>query len=235
LDRIRELKSLGFRLEDIKDRIPALDAPDQVASLLAEQADNLQAQIDSLTESLAALRTLREQVLQMQVVDFDRYATIIKLSRSRNADVWLVKHLPDRMLDRLRSIGNTQEVVARIEAAQNQAIGRAVNLQAAGVPPESEIAMEIVGQPWGQSVLDYTGGDLSLLPELAKFRNSAATGAEWEERYRGVEQYLNAAMAAYLLKAGTLGELDPSLLAQLAPLMGPTEPDPAEPDPDEFV
>ena len=36
--QILSLKSLGFSLEDIKQRLPSLEAPDDVANALAEQA-----------------------------------------------------------------------------------------------------------------------------------------------------------------------------------------------------
>jgi DNA-binding transcriptional MerR regulator len=216
LSQIQELKSLGFRLEDIKDRLPALNTPNEVAAVLADQAANLQEQVDALTNSLNALRTLRDEVLQMQMVDFDRYATIVKLSRSQPSNVWIVKHLSEGVLERLRTFDNAREVAEKVEQAQNLAIDRAVNLQAAGVSPESETAMELVGQPWWQAVLDYTAGDLSLLPELAEFRNRASADSEWEKHYRGAEPYLNAAMTAYVATAAARGELEPKILTQLA-------------------
>jgi DNA-binding transcriptional MerR regulator len=216
LSQIQELKSLGFRLDEIKDRLPALDTPEQVAVVLAEQAENLQEQIDALTTSLSALKSLREEVLQMHVVDYDRYAAIIKHSRNQPGNVWVIKHLTDPVFDRLRSIENAKELADRIEAAQNLAIERAVNLQAAGVPPESQTAMELVGAPWWQAVLEFTGGDLTLLSELAAFRDSAAQETAWEVRFRGVEPYLNAAMSAHVANAASTGELDPESATQLA-------------------
>lgn len=70
LHQILSLKHLGFSLSDIKSRLISLDKPAEVADILTEQAAIVQKKIEALSESLNALETLREEVLQMQSVDF---------------------------------------------------------------------------------------------------------------------------------------------------------------------
>ena len=64
LHQILSLKHLGFSLDDIKDRLVSLDTPQEVADALAEQAQAVQRKMESLS------RSLREEVLQMQTVNF---------------------------------------------------------------------------------------------------------------------------------------------------------------------
>ena len=77
LHQILSLKSLGFSLDDIKNRLAPLDTPADVADALAAQAAAVREKIAVLTESLTAIETLRAEVLQMQTVDFKKYADII--------------------------------------------------------------------------------------------------------------------------------------------------------------
>ena len=77
LHQILSLKSLGFSLDDIKNRLAPLDTPADVADALAAQAAAVREKIAVLTESLTAIETLRAEVLQMQTVDFKKYANII--------------------------------------------------------------------------------------------------------------------------------------------------------------
>ena len=70
LHQILSLKSLGFSLNDIKNRLISLETPADVANALAEQAAALRTKMADLAEALAALEALRAEVLQMQAVDF---------------------------------------------------------------------------------------------------------------------------------------------------------------------
>lgn len=77
LHQIISLKSLGFSLDDIKHRLISLETPTDVANALTEQADSIREKIEQLTASLAAVEQLKEEVLQMQTVNFKKYADII--------------------------------------------------------------------------------------------------------------------------------------------------------------
>ena len=92
LHQILSLKHLGFSLSDIRNRLISLDTPEEVAEILAEQAGLVRQKIESLSESLRELNTLREEVLQMQSVDFKKYADIIVNLQMKNDFYWLIKH-----------------------------------------------------------------------------------------------------------------------------------------------
>ena len=77
LHQILSLKHLGFSLDDIKNRLIPLDTPAEIAAVLTEQAAAVKQKIDSLSESLRELEVLREEVLQMQSVDFKKYADLM--------------------------------------------------------------------------------------------------------------------------------------------------------------
>ena len=59
----------------------SLDMPDDVANVLAGQAASIEKQIQVLSDILVDIKALREEVLQMQTVDFKRYAAIITKQR----------------------------------------------------------------------------------------------------------------------------------------------------------
>lgn len=77
LHQILSLKSLGFSLDDIKNRLISLDTPEEVSKVLEEQATALKMQMLSMSETLNAIETLRAEVLQINTVDFKKYADII--------------------------------------------------------------------------------------------------------------------------------------------------------------
>ena len=71
------MKSLGFSLDDIKERLTSLETPADVANALTEQADDIRRKIEQLQASLSAIEQLKAEVLQMQTVNFKKYADII--------------------------------------------------------------------------------------------------------------------------------------------------------------
>ena len=77
LHQILSLKSLGFSLKDIKGGLISLKTPDDVAKALTEQADVLRKKIEQLKDSLVAIEQLKTEVLQIQTVNFKKYADII--------------------------------------------------------------------------------------------------------------------------------------------------------------
>ena len=66
LHQIISLKSLGFSLDDIKERLISLETPADVANALTEQADDIRLKIEQLQASLSAIEQLKAEVLQMQ-------------------------------------------------------------------------------------------------------------------------------------------------------------------------
>lgn len=103
LHQILSLKHLGFSLDDIKNRLIPLDTPAEIAAVLAEQTAAVRQKIESLSKSLRELEGLREEVLQMQSVNFKKYADIIVNLQMKNDFYWLIKHFDDQTLDHIRS------------------------------------------------------------------------------------------------------------------------------------
>ena len=77
IHQILSLKSLGFSLDDIKKRLFPLDTPDEVINALTSQAEDIKNRIKVLSESLREIELLKEEVIQMNKVDFKKYADII--------------------------------------------------------------------------------------------------------------------------------------------------------------
>ncbi|MCL2569016.1 MAG: MerR family transcriptional regulator [Oscillospiraceae bacterium] len=198
LYQILSLKSLGFSLSDIKNRLITLESPTDVANMLTEQASALREQVDTLSDSLEAIEALKVEVLQMQSVNFRKYADIISSLRRKNEMYWAIKHFDDHLLDRVRDRFQAIGSDLGIPETQARLHKEALRLQAAGVPPESETGQALAAEFWDM-ITTFTDGDISLLSTMQDVEKNMA--AHWTEmqkqQYEQANHYLQIALDTY--------------------------------------
>jgi len=198
LHQILSLKSLGFSLKDIKSRLISLKTPDDVAKALTEQADILRKNIEQLKDSLVAIEQLKAEVLQIQTVNFKKYA-----------DISLIKRFDDDTLDQIRSRFDKKSGLDFMDRL-NRLSDQIVELQKENVPAESEQCQQVVKEYWGL-IMEFTNGDMSMLPKLMEIGNIDTASNAWEEKQKIVNDYLGPALQVYFSRLGTnpLEEVEP--------------------------
>ncbi|MCM1102634.1 MAG: MerR family transcriptional regulator [Clostridium sp.] len=195
LHQILSLKHLGFSLNDIKERLIPLDTPGEVANVLAEQADVVQKKIESLSESLRELEALRREVLQMQSVDFKKYADIIVNLQMKNDFYWMIKHFDDQMLDHIRSRFDKDSAAAFMQDF-TRLQEEALRLGSEGVSADSGDAQAFAKAYW-EMIMQFTGGDTNVLSKLMELGNAEGTDAEWKKRQEKANTFIEPALNAY--------------------------------------
>ena len=164
LHQIQSLKSLGFSLDDIRNRLIPLNTPEEVADMLTHQGAVIREKIDQLTNALEAVEALKQEVLQMQSVDFKKYADIIVNLQMKNEYYWLIKHFDDDTLDHIRRRFDKESGIAFMERFEDLN-KRILRLKENGISPEDSRVQEAAEEFW-KLVMEFTGGDMSLLPKL---------------------------------------------------------------------
>lgn len=200
LHQILSLKHLGFSLDDIKNRLIPLDTPAEIADVLAEQAAAVRQKVESLSESLRELEMLREEVLQMQSVDFKKYADIIVNLQMKNNYYWLIKHFDDQTLDHIRSHFDKDSGMAFMNLFM-QLQNEAIRLQNAGVPADSDEGQNFAKAYWDM-ITDFTGEDMSMLPRLIELGQFQNTDHKWKEAQDIANGYVEQALGTYFSRLG---------------------------------
>lgn len=200
LHQIVSLKSLGFSLDDIKLHLISLETPTDVANALAQQAENIRGKIEQLTDSLTAIEQLKAEVLQMQTVNFKKYADIIVNLQMKNDFYFLIKRFDDDTLDHIRNQFDKESGLHFMDR-YNRLSDTIIQLQKEGVSPESEKCQQVVKEYWGL-IMEFTNGDMSMLPKLMEIGNIDTAANAWEERQKIVNSYLEPALHVYFLKRG---------------------------------
>ena len=195
LHQIISLKSLGFSLDDIKHCLISLETPTDVANALTKQADSIKTKIEQLTASLTAIEQLKEEVLQMQTVNFKKYADIIVNLQMKNNSYYLIKRFDDDTLDYIRHHFDKESGLNFMDRF-NRLSDEIIELQKANVSPESEQCQQVVKAYWGL-ITEFTNGDMSMLPKLMEIGKIDTATNAWEERQKIVNAYLEPALQIY--------------------------------------
>lgn len=200
LHQIISLKSLGFSLDDIKQRLISLETPTDVANALTEQADDIRRKIEQLTASLTALEQLKAEVLQMQTVNFKKYADIIVNLQMKNGLYYLIKRFDDDTLDHIRNQFDKESGLNFMDRF-NRLSDEIVQLQKESVSPENEKCQQVAKEYWGL-IMEFTNGNISMLPKLMEIGNIDTATNDWEERQKIVNDYLEPALQVYFSRLG---------------------------------
>ena len=200
LHQIISLKSLGFSLDDIKKRLISLDTPADVANALTEQADDIRQKIEQLSASLKAIEQLRTEVLQMQSVDFKKYADIIVNLQMKNEFYYLIKWFDDETLDYIRNRFDKESGLAFMDTF-NRLSDEIVQLQKDNIPPESEKCQQLTKAYW-DLITEFTNGDMNMLPKLMEIGKFDNAKNEWKEKQKIMSAYMETALEIYFSKLG---------------------------------
>lgn len=202
--QIQSLKSLGFSLDDIKNKLVSLDTPEEVASVLSDQALAIQEKIEQLTSSLHAVEILKKEVLQMQKVDFEKYADIIVNLQMNNDYYWIIKHFDHDTLDHIRHQFDEESGLLFMNQF-NELIDNIIVLQEQNISPQDKITQDTAKVFWDM-VMEFTNGDMNMLKGLMEFEHRLVHEAkdvnEWKEKMAQVITYMEPAMELYFETMG---------------------------------
>ncbi len=200
LHQILSLKHLGFSLDDIRDRLIPLGTPADVAQVLSEQAAVVQEKIASLTESLSRIEALKAEVLEMQSVDFKKYADIIVNLEMKNDFYWLIKHFDSETLDHIRSRFDKESGIVFLQKFLHLQ-DEAIRLQDAGVPAGSSEGLQFAKAYWDM-ILEFTNGDAAMLPKLMQIGESDEFNQELKQMQTKANVFIEPALGAYFSNLG---------------------------------
>lgn len=203
LHQILSMKYLGFSLDQIKNNLISIDTPQQILQILEKQKEIVKSQIESLRNALNAIETLQNEASRMEEVDFNKYADIVGLLRQKNEGYWVVKYFDDKFMSHVKEkyMSQPEKGLGLFESWKSMC-DEVVLLKAQGEVPESKRGQDLA-ERWWSMVMEATGGDMSLLPELMKFNQ---TKHSWSEELREkqtiADEFIGKALEIYFMNRG---------------------------------
>lgn len=200
LYQILSLKHLGFSLEDIKNKIIPLDTPAEVAEVLAKQAADIKNKIQNLSQAYEDIMLLQAEVLQIQSVDFKKYADILTNIQMKNEFYWLIKHFDEPVLEHIENHFD-QESSMEFANRFKQLCDKIYALQQDNVPPDNEAAQALAKSFW-EMAMEFADKDMNILTRLMKLEQINENENLWEGKQATVNTYIKEALDIYFSRIG---------------------------------
>ena len=199
LHQILSFKYLGFSLEEIKCQLLDLDSVDEVTKALTQQITAIRNQISDLEAALKTTELLREEVISTRIVNFEEYASIIAVLRANHAGGWAWKHFDPELRRHIQARYEAKpEAGMELYETYQKLLDETLVLSQTGVLPESEAGRKMAAK-WWEMVMEFTGGDMKLLPQLESFNDSKGN---WHNdianKQKEIDDFLNQALSSYL-------------------------------------
>jgi len=199
LTQIQSMKHLGFSLDDIKTYLPTINTAEEMSNALIEQAKQIHEKINSLKDSLDAVEKLNMEVLQMKTTDWEKCADIITLLQAKSDSYGAMKHLDNHVIDHIRSRFDKKSGEQILNTLKSLC-KRVTELKKNKLLPESE-QVQAFAKDWWDMVMDFTGGDMSFLPELSKLADNLSENDD-KEAFEIDINFIDNAMRAYFTNLG---------------------------------
>ncbi|MDR0272688.1 MAG: MerR family transcriptional regulator [Clostridiales bacterium] len=200
LHQIQTMKYLGFSLNDIANRLPTIDTPEEFSEMLTEHASVVREKISSLTESLEAIEALREEVRQIREVDFKKYADIVLCLQRKNEYYWMIKNFDNKTLDTLTQKYDDDESKKKLQASVSHVVDTAIRYQADGIKPESAEGQELAEKYWN-FLMEVTDGDMEMFSKLSKAAENS-NDSSWKKKHETADGFLGSVLDIYFKKLG---------------------------------
>lgn len=196
LNQILSLKFLGFSLEDIKIRLIPIDTPKEVDKALKNQASIIKDKISYLQEALTAIESLREEIHQMNSIDWKKYSDIISLLKSKNENYWVVKYFDTDSFHKIKT-SFTHEDSEKIISTWHELCDHIIQLKSQNELPTGSKA-QLVAKDWWDMVNRFTGGDITMLKDLVNFNKDKENwNTDWKEKQTLIDDFLEQALFKY--------------------------------------
>lgn len=182
LQQILYLKSLGFSLEDIKDKIIPVNGSDDVVHLLSQQAEVICNKIERLQKVVESIKMLKTEINMKKEVDWNKYSSMVRLIQENCGYYWVVNYLDKKVIGHLLEQQRRDKEI--LPGWWREIFESAIALEASGVRPESMDGQRLAEQWWKQ-MQKLSDGKLEIINKMVDFYYSAE---QWPEEFKTMQQ-----------------------------------------------
>lgn len=202
LQQILFLKSLGFSLEEINDKILEQGNFADFEKVFAQQREILLGQIANLNKSVDTLDLLIAEIEDGKKISMEKLMTILKLMKEGNPYSFIVHYFNDEQFEKLADRFDSLETYEQFMGNATEVFARLDTLYRQGADPAGPDGQELAKQ-WWTMVSEFTAGNPGMLQTLV---SSGKDIDNWPEDAKSIQEpiknFLSRALGIYLHRNG---------------------------------
>jgi len=190
LEQILFLKSLGFSLGEINEKILNLNTSADFEKIFALQRNALTGQIEHLNNIVGMLDALITETKTVQAINMDRLIAIMESMKRGNPYSFVVRYFND---EQLKSFA-TQLFTMPDNLDVNEVFHKLEELYKKRANPEGKEGQELAKR-WWSMVNEFSSGDINLLMALI---NAGLDIQNWTDEAKAIQESIKTFLAKAL-------------------------------------
>lgn len=202
LQQILFLKSLGFSLEEIGDKLLSTASSAELKNVFVRQQEILQDQIGRLRRIAEMLDTVIPELETGRDISMEKLMTMMDLMKQGNPYSFVIRYFEEDQFQRIAHRFESPEKYKGIMLQSQSVFSELDRLYQEGADPAGKEGQELAAQ-WWKMVTDFTSGDPNLLKPLlcagGDIQNWPKETAGFQE---AIQNFLSVALDIYLKSNG---------------------------------
>lgn len=202
LQQILFLKSFGFSLEEIGDKILSPQSSADLEKVFVQQREILIKQIGNLSTIVNMLDQIIPEMKTGKGISVDKLMTIMDLMKQGNPYSFVIRYFDD---GQLKSAADRFDSPEKYQVIMNQAedvFAQLDSLYRMGADPAGKEGQQLAAH-WWNMVNEFTGGDPNLLRPLLSAGTDIDNWPEESKKFQeAVKNFLSEALDIYLHNMG---------------------------------
>jgi len=202
LQQILFFKSMGFSLEEIRDKLLPADSAEQLEWIFERQKQALVEQMAQIQKTVQQIEEAIHEIRLGKEVDVSRLFAIMGAARMGNPYSFMIRHLNKGHVEQFLNRFEDEDAAAEINRNLQLLHAEMVELSRRNADPEGKEAQALAARLW-QLVTRVAKDDPALIQNIFAI---GASGIDWPSDDKGqgevVKSFIERAFAAYFRNNG---------------------------------
>jgi len=165
LQQILFLKSLGFSLKEIRDRLLPTESAAKLEKMFKQQKEVLITQILRMQEAVNLIEKVIEEIRLGSEIDIDRLFAIMEATRRGNPYSFVLRYLSKDQMEYFFNRFGDEDIIAEFEKRLRELTTELIELYQRNEDPEGSAGQNLAAR-WWELMMLLTKGDPVLLQNI---------------------------------------------------------------------
>lgn len=165
LQQILFLKSFGFSLDEIRDRVLNVSSPQEIADLLMRQQRTIADQIDKMNETVEFLEKIIAEIRRSGDLSTEKLVAIIEIMKSGSPYWFVLRYFSQKEMETIVKRYDEENKPKGIDTRWQGLFSQVISLHKNGADPEGAQGQELA-KNWWTLVREFTDDDPEMIKTL---------------------------------------------------------------------